>query len=141
HRPSGGGDPVPLRRGGGAGRGPRGRHADLRPGARRWRAGRASAGGQLRGHRPAGLLNDGRGNPAAGMALPLSTTTRRGVAMDFLGGLFSLIILALDIWAIIHVVRSGASVGAKVLWILLIVILPLLGLIIWAVAGPRAARL
>jgi len=61
--------------------------------------------------------------------------------MDFLGGLFSLIILALDIWAIIHVVRSGASVGAKVLWILLIVILPLLGLIIWAVAGPRAARL
>ena len=35
-------------------------------------------------------------------------------------GLVGLIILALDIWAIINVFKSGASTGAKVLWILLI---------------------
>ncbi|MBC3410816.1 PLDc N-terminal domain-containing protein [Pseudomonas sp. SWRI51] len=52
-------------------------------------------------------------------------------------GLVGLIILALDIWAILNVVKSGAEVGVKVLWILLIVLLPVLGLIIWAIAGPR----
>ena len=51
--------------------------------------------------------------------------------------LIGLIILALDIWAIINVFNSGASTGAKVLWILLILLLPVLGLIIWAIAGPR----
>ncbi|AKS08907.1 PLDc N-terminal domain-containing protein [Pseudomonas trivialis] len=51
--------------------------------------------------------------------------------------LAGLILLALDIWAIINVFKSGASTGAKVLWILLILLLPLLGLIIWAIAGPR----
>ncbi|OZO03439.1 hypothetical protein B7453_16175 [Pseudomonas sp. IB20] len=51
--------------------------------------------------------------------------------------LIGLIILALDIWAIINVFKSGASTGAKVLWILLILVLPVLGLIIWAIAGPR----
>lgn len=51
--------------------------------------------------------------------------------------LVALVILALDIWAIINVFKSGAGTGAKVLWILLILILPVLGLIIWAIAGPR----
>ncbi|MCQ4269926.1 MULTISPECIES: PLDc N-terminal domain-containing protein [Pseudomonas] len=64
--------------------------------------------------------------------------------MDAFGGVLGLIIFALDIWAIINVLRSGTDTGKKILWILLIVILPVLGLIIWAVAGPRgsgAARL
>jgi Phospholipase_D-nuclease N-terminal len=52
-------------------------------------------------------------------------------------GLIGLIILALDIWAIINVLKSGAEVGMKVLWVLLILLLPVLGLIIWAIAGPR----
>lgn len=52
-------------------------------------------------------------------------------------GLIGLIILALDIWAIINVLKSGAEVGMKIIWVLLIVLLPVLGLIIWAIAGPR----
>ncbi|WP_131108015.1 PLDc N-terminal domain-containing protein [Pseudomonas sp. Sample_10] len=51
--------------------------------------------------------------------------------------LVGLIILALDIWAIINVLKSGAGTGTKVLWVLLILLLPVLGLIIWAIAGPR----
>ena len=51
--------------------------------------------------------------------------------------LIGLIILALDIWAVSNVIKSGASTGAKVLWVLLIILLPVLGLIIWAIAGPR----
>lgn len=51
--------------------------------------------------------------------------------------LVGLIILALDIWAIINVLKSGVGSGPKILWILLILLLPVLGLIIWAIAGPR----
>lgn len=50
---------------------------------------------------------------------------------------FGLIVLALDIWAIVQIVNSDVSSGSKVLWALLIVLLPILGLIIWAVAGPK----
>jgi hypothetical protein len=52
-------------------------------------------------------------------------------------GLVGLIILALDIWAIINVLKSGADTVMKIIWVLLILLLPVLGLIIWAIAGPR----
>jgi hypothetical protein len=54
-----------------------------------------------------------------------------------IGGLFGLIVLVLDIWAIVNVLGSGASAGGKVLWIVLVLVLPVVGLIIWLVAGPR----
>ncbi len=55
------------------------------------------------------------------------------------GGLLGLIILVANIWAIIHVIGSPATTGAKGLWVVLILLLPVLGLIIWLVAGPRKA--
>jgi len=61
------------------------------------------------------------------------------MGMEF-GGILGLIILALDIWAIINIFGSGASTGAKVLWILLVLILPVVGLIIWLLTGPRGSR-
>lgn len=54
-------------------------------------------------------------------------------------GVLVLIIMALDIWAIINVVQSSVGAGPKVLWVLLILLLPVLGLIIWAIAGPRGS--
>ncbi|WP_020161104.1 MULTISPECIES: PLDc N-terminal domain-containing protein [Methylobacter] len=53
------------------------------------------------------------------------------------GGFLGFIILVLDIWAIIKVVQSGASTGMKVLWVVLILMLPVVGLIIWWFAGPK----
>lgn len=53
------------------------------------------------------------------------------------GGLFGLIVLVLDIFAIIKVVQSGASTFSKVLWVVIILLLPLLGLLIWYLAGPK----
>ena len=58
--------------------------------------------------------------------------------MAELSGIGGLIILALDIWAIVSIIGSGASTGSKVLWVLLVVILPVLGFLIWLVAGPRS---
>ena len=56
------------------------------------------------------------------------------------GGLIGLLILIGDIWAIINILQSNAGMGAKLLWILLVVLLPLLGLIIWFAAGPRGGK-
>jgi len=57
-----------------------------------------------------------------------------------IGGLFGLIILIADVWALVKIVGSSASTAGKVFWIVLILILPVLGLIIWLVAGPRTAK-
>jgi hypothetical protein len=54
-----------------------------------------------------------------------------------INGLIGLLILAADIWAIVSVVQSSASTGKKVLWILLVLILPVLGFILWFLLGPR----
>ncbi|ANB33733.1 PLDc N-terminal domain-containing protein [Rhodovulum sulfidophilum] len=54
-------------------------------------------------------------------------------------GIGGLIVLVLDIWAIVSVLNSGTGTGNKVLWILLVLLLPLVGFIIWLIAGPRSA--
>lgn len=59
--------------------------------------------------------------------------------MDIGGGLVGLLVLGLSIWAIINIVQSGAGTGAKVLWVLFILIIPVIGLIVWFFAGPRGS--
>jgi hypothetical protein len=53
------------------------------------------------------------------------------------GGILGLLLLAADVWAILNIFQSSASTGSKALWIVLVLMLPLLGLIIWFIAGPR----
>lgn len=53
------------------------------------------------------------------------------------GGILGLLVLAADIWAILNVFQSGASNGAKVVWTLVILVLPVLGLALWFFLGPR----
>ena len=52
-------------------------------------------------------------------------------------GLWGLLILAGDIWAIINIFQSSESNGTKLLWTLAVLLLPLLGLILWFFLGPR----
>lgn len=54
-----------------------------------------------------------------------------------IGGIFGLIVLIADIYAIVKVIQSGASTLAKVLWIVGIIIFPVLGFIVWLIAGPK----
>ena len=56
------------------------------------------------------------------------------------GGIIGMLVLIADVWAIINVMGSGASTGSKVIWTVLILVLPVLGLIIWLFAGPRSGR-
>ena len=55
-------------------------------------------------------------------------------------GLWGLLILAGDIWAIINILKSPASNEKKLIWIRAVVLLPLLGLILWYFLGPREGR-
>ena len=54
--------------------------------------------------------------------------------------LLGLLILIADIWAIVSIFQSGASNEKKALWIVLVVLLPVLGLILWFLLGPRSGR-
>ena len=45
--------------------------------------------------------------------------------------------LVIAIWAILTIFQSSASNGEKILWTLLVLLLPLIGLIIWYFAGPK----
>jgi hypothetical protein len=52
-------------------------------------------------------------------------------------GLLGLIILVLDVYAIVKTVQSSATTGVKVAWVVVILLLPLLGLILWFFLGPK----
>jgi len=56
------------------------------------------------------------------------------------GGLFSLIVLIADVWAIVNIFQSSADTGNKVLWIVVVFLLPLLGFILWYIWGPKTGR-
>ncbi|WP_071796575.1 PLD nuclease N-terminal domain-containing protein [Natronohydrobacter thiooxidans] len=52
-------------------------------------------------------------------------------------GVIGILHLALVIWAAVSILNSRASQGKKVLWILLVLVFPVVGLIIWIIAGPK----
>ena len=54
-----------------------------------------------------------------------------------LESLIGLAILIADVWAIVNIFQSSATTGKKVLWIVLVLLLPVLGLILWFLLGPR----
>jgi hypothetical protein len=54
-------------------------------------------------------------------------------------GLFGLVVLIADVWAIVNVFQSSADTGKKVLWTVLVILLPVLGFILWYFLGPKTA--
>lgn len=52
----------------------------------------------------------------------------------------AVIILLVDLWAMISVFRSDRPVGVKAAWAIGLIIFPVLGLIVWGVAGPRGIK-
>jgi hypothetical protein len=53
-------------------------------------------------------------------------------------GILGIVHLVIVIWAVLHVVQSGAAPMAKALWIVFVLLLPLLGIIVWFFFGPRS---
>jgi len=54
-----------------------------------------------------------------------------------LSGLLGLIVLILDIVAIVDALKSSLETGKKVLWVVLILILPVLGMILYFLLGKK----
>ncbi|MDD5438677.1 MAG: PLD nuclease N-terminal domain-containing protein [Candidatus Omnitrophica bacterium] len=54
-----------------------------------------------------------------------------------MGGLIGLVVLILDIIAIVDVLKSAFDTGKKALWIILIVVLPVVGMIIYFLIGKK----
>ncbi len=55
-------------------------------------------------------------------------------------GLGGLIVLIADVWAIINIFQSSAGTGQKVVWIVIVLLLPVLGFILWYFLGPKTGR-
>lgn len=55
------------------------------------------------------------------------------------GGFFGFILLVCVIYAVVKTTQSRASTGKKVIWILVLLILPLLGFILWLIFGPKGS--
>ena len=52
-----------------------------------------------------------------------------------LSSLFWLAILIIDVWAIISIVSGGQDPIKKTLWVVLVLILPVIGVLLWYLLG------
>jgi succinate dehydrogenase/fumarate reductase cytochrome b subunit len=66
-------------------------------------------------------------------------SSRRKKAMRY-EGFGGFIVLIADVWAIVNILQSGASTGSKVLWTVVVIVLPILGFILWFFFGPKTGK-
>jgi hypothetical protein len=55
--------------------------------------------------------------------------------------LIGLVILVLDIIALVSLLQSGADTATKILWAVLIILLPVLGMILYFLMGPGRRKI
>jgi hypothetical protein len=55
--------------------------------------------------------------------------------MPYSYSLLGILHLIIFIWAIVDILQSGKSAGEKILWILVVFLLPILGLILYILLG------
>jgi hypothetical protein len=54
-----------------------------------------------------------------------------------MGGILGLLILVLDIIAIVDALKSSMDTGKKALWIILILVLPVIGMVLYFLIGKK----
>jgi hypothetical protein len=50
------------------------------------------------------------------------------------------IVFLLDIWALIAILQSGGTPVERLIWVIIILVLPLVGFIVWYLIGPGSKR-
>jgi hypothetical protein len=55
-------------------------------------------------------------------------------------GIGGLIVLFADVWAIVNIFQSGGSTERKVIWTVVVILLPIAGFILWYFLGPKTGR-
>ena len=54
--------------------------------------------------------------------------------------LWGILVLIADVWAIVNIFQSAADTTKKVVWTVIVILLPVLGFILWFFLGPRTGR-
>lgn len=54
-----------------------------------------------------------------------------------MGALIGLVVLILDIVAIVDAVKSSMDTGKKALWIILVLVLPVIGMVLYFLIGKK----
>jgi hypothetical protein len=57
-----------------------------------------------------------------------------------LEGFFAVVVFLLDVYAIARTIGSYASTRTKVVWVVVIFLLPVLGFVAWLLVGPSSPR-
>ena len=60
--------------------------------------------------------------------------------MIYSNSLWGILVLIADIWAIVNILQSGADTTKKVVWTVVVLLLPVLGFILWFFMGPREGK-
>ncbi|MCK9604163.1 MAG: PLD nuclease N-terminal domain-containing protein [Candidatus Omnitrophica bacterium] len=56
-----------------------------------------------------------------------------------MGGILGLIVLVLDIIAIVDALKSSMDTAKKALWIILILVLPVIGMVLYFLLGKKTS--
>jgi len=54
--------------------------------------------------------------------------------------LWGVLVLIADVWAIVNILQSSADTAKKVLWTVVVLVLPVLGFLLWFFVGPRTGK-
>lgn len=81
-----------------------------------------------------------RSKGLAAQCLPVIGGSRNERGSELFSIAVAVIILLVDLWAIVSVFRSNKSVGVKAAWAIGLIVFPVLGLIVWGIAGPRGIK-
>ena len=55
-------------------------------------------------------------------------------------GILGLVHLAIWVYAVVQIFNSRAGTGEKLLWIVIVAVLPLVGVIVWYFIGPGSPK-
>ena len=58
--------------------------------------------------------------------------------IEYVWIILATLLVLVELWTINCVLRSASRAETKMLWVVVIVFVPLLGLILWAITGPKA---
>jgi succinate dehydrogenase/fumarate reductase cytochrome b subunit len=57
----------------------------------------------------------------------------------YLHGLWGVLVLIADVWAIVNILQSSADTAKKVIWTVVVLVLPVVGFVLWLLLGPRSS--
>lgn len=58
----------------------------------------------------------------------------------WLWSLGGLLLVLVDLWLVVNIVRTDRTTSTKLSWILIVLLLPVIGMIAWGIAGPRSYK-